>query len=517
MEIQKYGWVCGPAAVLLSFIIILPILWFGFGADHGLFAYCVWVWRQFGLVPYKDTFNQSFPGIFLITYFVQATMGESITAFRVFDLFWQTATVIIIYFSAASIFKNRLAGFMGSVLYAIFYLNLGPWHTGQRDDFFLLLYLLGMWLLIRGKGRREIPCSIITGLLIGFAFLIKPVAAGVVLVLLALIALTMESKFRSALAYVGGCAAPSLAVILYYWHLNGLGDLYNSLFYFTGKVYLDYQLDGWPKVLAGIFMTKNLRTNLFIGLGAILLIPLRKRIGAKENKCLFWLLLILLASYAGYFFQAKYSYNFYYHEAPVWGLLCVMAGGGWAFFINFVNHRTGYSNSAKTAAICGMLILFSILSMRPYHAKLILKALGSWPKAGQDLYSYQHNCQEAARYIRNSSAPDDKLQVWGGEAFINFLARRRAPTRFASTLHLIPFRPGPGSLSPLQKKWGAELLAGMETDPPLYFFVARLPYFDNPDISITLKEDYPEIWDFVRNNYRLVNTISGAEIYLRAK
>jgi len=510
MEKQKSGWIYGLAAVSISFLILQTLFWYGFGADQGFFSYCAWVWRQFGQKPYIDIFDQAYPGIFFIHYLIQATLGESITAFRIFDLAWQTATATMIYLVVASVFRNRLAGFLGAIFYAIYYIGLGPWNTGQRDGFFLLLYLLSFRLFIPRKEGRDIPHSALAGILIGFAVLIKPVAALAALVFLLLSIKTTKSKFLSALAFAGGCCTPLIAVIFYYWRLGGLRDLYLSLFYFTSKVYVDYELIDRPTLLAGVFMIPSVRFHIIILLGAALLIPLRKRIAREKESRLSWLLLILLAAYAGYFSQAKY---FYYHQAPVWGTLCLMAGAGWALLIDFLNMRLAAFGKAKTAVFSAMLILLSILTMDESNTIRLRKAFLLGPNKGRYIYPYHSACRHAAKYIELHSGPQDKVQVWGGEAAVNFYARRKCPSRFPTTLNLIPFRPGPQYLAAIQRELGQELLNSIRKDPPLYFIVSRNPYFYNEEVATALIQDYPELWQLLETNYRHEKTIEVLEIY----
>jgi len=65
----------------------------------------------------------------------------------------------------------------------------------------------------------------------------------------------------------------------------------------------------------------------------------------------------------------------------------------------------------------------------------------------------------------------------------------------------------------MQKGLGEELLSEMKKDPPLFFIMARLPYFQNADISKVLIEDYPQMRDFLEANYVHVQTINRFEIY----
>jgi hypothetical protein len=500
---------------MLSFLILLSLLWYGFGGDQSWFSYCAWVWRTFGQPPYIAEFEQNFPGVFIIHYFVQATLGESMTAFRVFDLAWQTATALSIYLVATRIFKNPLAGLLSALLYSVYYVNLGLWHTGERDGFLLLLYLSSFLLLTRkGKERPGIFAASLCGLLLGFGFLVKPVAAMVGAVFAGLILKSCRSKLFSLLTFLASAALPFVACLIYYWRLGGLHDFLNGILFFNYNIYLDYGLSGFAGLLNGLVMRDYLLSNLVILSGAILLLLLRKNIPDSSGGYVIWLLLILAGSYAGYLFQAKYAYHFYYHQAPVWGALCVFAGAGWALGIDLINAKWKSYRAARTAIFAAAVIGCSVGLMRPEIRSYLAKALRHSPDDGRYQAPYYLYNRQVADYVQKRTGPEDRVQVWGGELGINYFSRRRAPSRFANTLHLVPFRPGRESLSPMQKQYGAELLASLEKTPPAYFIVSVLPYIKIDNCKTVLVQDYPELWQFVMNNYLLEKNVAGyVEIY----
>jgi len=163
------------------------------------------------------------------------------------------------------------------------------------------------------------------------------------------------------------------------------------------------------------------------------------------------------------------------------------------------------------ALTAGALILASAALINSDYRGLISEAVRFWPGRGQDQYLYQKVCREAADYVRLNSAPEDKLQVWGAETIINFFAQRRAPSRMPYTLYLVPLRPG--AVSPLQKELSRELLRQMQADPPRFFIVTRLPYFENEDLGKVLANDYPGLRGFIEANYLHDHNVSRFEIY----
>ena len=499
-------------SVLVSFILLLPVLWFGFGADHGIFSYAVWVWRKFGMAPYAFCFDQAFPGIFLIHYFVQAFIGESVTAFRIFDLAWQTAAGLVIFLVACSTFKDRWAGFMASAFYAVCYVKLGPWDSGQRDGFFTLLYLLSLWLFMRGgKMRADVFSAILAGLLIGFAFLLKPTAALLALIFLALIFRSAKSKLTASIAFIISCGAPSLAVIAYYWRIHALAELYQVLFLFNAKVYSGSMLIPRLVAIKGMLLLRLMPENILIAVGALLAAVLSWKNKNINRSSLFWLALIFLGTYVGYFAQAKYII---YQQAPVWGILCVFAGAGWALLFKILlAKRPGHLNS-KILVLSLVLLAANIALIDKNSRAFLIKGARVSPAEGQKMFGFYKSCSSAADYVRLRTRPEDKVQVWGGEAMINFLARRRSPTRFPQTFPLM-LKPGRGERSVFQKELAAEFLHELQKDPPSYFLVETMshPGFGISSDKEVMVNDYPELWKFITTQYLPENAIDFIEIY----
>jgi hypothetical protein len=73
--------------------------------------------------------------------------------------------------------------------------------------------------------------------------------------------------------------------------------------------------------------------------------------------------------------------------------------------------------------------------------------------------------REVVKYVRSHTRPGDKLLVWGYETVINFLADRRAPSRFAvdRILCLDEF--------PRRAAWREEFMASLRSTPPAYILV----------------------------------------------
>jgi hypothetical protein len=477
------------ATILLSLLLLAPTLWFGFGPDQGLHAYGGWALRHYHLAPYVGCFDHNFPGIFFLHYLVQGIFGETMTAFRLADLLWETATAAVIYVICVDIFKDRFVGFLSAALYAVYYVKLGPWHTGQRDGMMSLLCLGGFLLILKSRS------SALAGLLFGCAFLLKPTA----LLTAAVIGsyLLMKRRILAAVAFAGAFALPTLAVILYYLHINALRELFEATITFNSAVYSGASdLPMWVRVESALMMNFWYR-NLLVLAGILLLMRRHGRAALKNS---LWLIGVFAAVFLGYLAQGKF---YPYQQAPVWAILCIFAAVGWACLFKARAARIVLAASIIAVSLC--------LGPDPMAGNVFKMT----PSEGQLAPPYTRTCMAAAKYLDDKTAATDKVQVWGGEALINFLAKRGCPSRFPSTLSLI-FRPGKNRRSETQRKFGNEILRSVSSSPPPYFVVCNEfhPSFGIASDREILESDYPALNAFITSHYELDTEMGGfAAIY----
>jgi len=509
IEKSDWGWFLG--AVSLSVLILLPTLWYGFGADHGLFSYGAWRWRKFGELPYVGIFDHNFPGIFLICYFIQETLGESVIAFRAFDLVWQICTALTIYKICVSVFRNYRAGLLAVILYGFFYLKLGPWDSGQRDGFLLLFYLLGFD-LIRGTkdGDENFIRILLAGLLIGFALLVKPVAGLIGLVLMGMV---WKSGTRLKLVHIFCFALmmflPFLLVLGYYWLLGHIQELHQALFVFS-RIYLGVLFMPMIVRIARMLLLEIFLRNPLILIGLLLyLFSWRLRRGNSQS--LDWRLKIFaLGIYLSYLSQGKF---FHYHQIPVFGLLSIFAGMGYAEVLAVIEERWKVKQRVAILVMGGVLFLEPLV-ITPEIAQFFIRSLRVRPSQAHQLYPFQRVCSITADYIKSRTQPDDKVQVWGGEALINYLARRNSPTRFPSTLYM-EILSRTNSHPELEKELTGEFLRALKSNPPVYFLVETLSHkgFGIDSDKQALIKGFPQIYQFLNEHYYLEAKIDFVECW----
>jgi len=74
---------------------------------------------------------------------------------------------------------------------------------------------------------------------------------------------------------------------------------------------------------------------------------------------------------------------------------------------------------------------------------------------------------EVAEYMRERTAPDDLIWVWGNHSIMYYWADRRAPTRFIFNSPLMAVI-GPNDYQP---RWKEEVLAALYANPPTYIVI----------------------------------------------
>jgi hypothetical protein len=122
---------------------------------------------------------------------------------------------------------------------------------------------------------------------------------------------------------------------------------------------------------------------------------------------------------------------------------------------------------------------------------------------------------DVAEYVRSRTRPDERIQVWGYEPLVYFLAERYAASRFQATHPLVMRVPGE-AITPMQQRWRAEFLADVSEQRPRYVVVVREDnwwWAPGEQTSQQLLEDFPGWKRFIDDHYVLEHTVGRFLIY----
>ncbi len=176
------------AILVVAVVLLSPLLGFRFERDQSHFAWVASLWLQ-GELPYVDMFSHQWPGQFLIYLLIFKVVGVTEQAVMAVDLAIHAFAAVSLA-AIVSCISRSVFGLVAAMLYAIYYVQMGPWMVANRETYQVALLLPGMWWLIAASPRKRVLDDVVAllyGVALGLVFLIKS-TAGLALVAIAWIA-----------------------------------------------------------------------------------------------------------------------------------------------------------------------------------------------------------------------------------------------------------------------------------------------------------------------------------------
>jgi hypothetical protein len=188
--------------------------------DAPLMHYVAWLIQR-GAVPYRDVFDMNAPGVYLVHLGVMRALGAGSVAWRLFDLGWLAATVLLLAWYARPF--GAVPAAVAGLLFAVYHLAGGPWLAGQRDFLLCPLLLAGLALVASAAGPAPLAAA---GLAVGAAGTLKPPALLFLPMLAGAAAIIAgrrgRSWWRAGLAVLAGGAVVPLGCLAWLAWTGGL-------------------------------------------------------------------------------------------------------------------------------------------------------------------------------------------------------------------------------------------------------------------------------------------------------
>jgi hypothetical protein len=173
---HRLAWIAWLAVAVAVFGIALAVrirlLTMPLERDEGEYAYAGQLMLE-GIVPYKLVYNMKFPGTYGAYALIMSIFGQTITAIHVGLLIVNAATVWLIFLLGRRL-VDPIAGLSAAASYAV--LSLSPSVLGlaaHATHFVVLPVVAGTLLLLIRSARRVLGRVFLSGLLFGFAVLMK--------------------------------------------------------------------------------------------------------------------------------------------------------------------------------------------------------------------------------------------------------------------------------------------------------------------------------------------------------
>ncbi len=511
---------------------------FPFGRDQGIHAFIADA-ALHGRVVYRDVFNVKPPLTTLVHALALLLFGHSMTSIRLLDLFWTLATALVLAALAARIFGNRWVGAVAGALYPLLYYPFGYWHTAQTDGWLNLPLAAALLLILqfesRGLQSATFPRARLffwPGLFIALATLLKYTAA-IALPLLAIIfvlpfvARGLRFSFRLrlilwlGLGFATGIAACGLLLLA----TGALPAFIQSQFgLMPAYVALGPTESLFRRFSQQLLTTPCLRNVGIVGLIGIIatfvffLLRHRSPFSAQTTGFSFQLAIVIgwfVTALVSVFAQAKF---FEYHYLPLLGVVAVLGAGVVALFLPWLRRLPVVVNLGLGLVLAAGAALAT--GYGPRFANLAQVAGGQvslrqyWDSGRHDSgsdFSLREDLA-LADYIAANTDPTDRIFIWGYEPLVYFVARRWPVSRFIYNFPLV--------VSWRTADFRSELVAALAATPPRLMVVAHgdaTPWVMGHDKdSYASLLEFPELLDFIRNNYFFATSVERFDILFRA-
>ena len=444
------------------------------GVDQGLFA-CFTRWVPRGWLPYRDLFDSK-PPLFLYSYALASLVpGDVVHAI------WAVQAAILL---AALFVASRLGARVGSrwtgvAFAAALFVGLwspawgGFWSRGQAEELLVLPMLGSAWLAWGAVERPALAAW--AGVLAGVCglFKIPSMAIGGAWIVTWALTVPRAGALRRVALLAGGAAAPWLLAFAWFGAHGALSDLVTGAFVYH-RYNVAFIAPPWLDVVEDFTATLVGRAPLLVAAAAMGLYAMAERDARALRWVAPWLALTMLAVVL----QRQLADYHYLLAMPA---LALAAGYG---VVDRVERARSAGAAPRARAIAGgMLVALAALLVReatgwaraygpdaaaltgamPRDAYLRRIQPGSFSMATEE---------EAARYVRDHTAPADGVLVWGLSPGLYALADRHPCTRY-------PFHKILMTDAPLSRMWPgleqrrAELLDRLRADPPAYVLVGR--------------------------------------------
>lgn len=417
--------------------------------DPMIFQYTAWAVRH-GDVLYRDIFDVNGPLITLMHIAVQALVGESAYGLRCVDLLAHTlvftvvgATVVDAIDQDVTQRHTRGPRVIWSLITIVTllstYFAFNFWDTAQRDGLYFLCTLSSAALQTTSLARARPRWMLIAGVLSGITWLGKPTFIVFSLLQGLVIAWTEPSwraRFTTAGRWLTGCTLGALLIALVSTSIADLHAWFRLLLHDVPTVY---------RYLATVDAATQWRSLrglcALLGIvGAAILLGLVRAQRLPSRALILGLL--PLPAIVNIAIQSK---GYFYHHEPLWSSVALQ----WTLILAHLWSAQRRTRSVRVAGVLLALMLaaLTLIAVRtsmyfPLDAMLDEDhPAASDPTVLLQLFS-QGDSQlfdelNAGQHLAATTEPTDRIQVFGMDPSVLFIAHRKSATPYIYSFDLV--------------------------------------------------------------------------------
>jgi len=503
-----------------SLILGAVSLIYPFGRDQGVFAFMADSLLS-GRVMYRDVLDIKPPLTPFVHVLALLLFGHSMTAIRILDLIWTSATALVLCAFARRAFRSDLLGAIAGGLYPYFYVPLGFWTTAQTDGWLNLPVAgaLALFLVAQERETRRARLFLLgTGLCCGLAVLFKYTVGALPLLLTLVLLVGRRANLRDAAASAAwlllGVLMPLLLcaiALLAYGAMPAFVENQFGLVPAYARIAVAHGLFGYVTgFVHGFTSHPGLRLPaIALAAGAVTGLLLYRR--RPDWRVGLLLAAAWLAVAAGSTFsQGKF---FVYHYLPLLPAAAVGAALTAGLLLTKLKRGrvlAGTTLAALLFVVAGFPARFEaslrILSGRQTARD---KWVGDPQYEGSD-FSLRDDI-ELADYLREFTSPHDRVFIWGFEPAVYFLARRNTVTRFIDNVPMV--------VEYERQRYRAEFIEAFAREPAEVFIVE---HGDSIPEATGVRNDsygallgFPELVELLRMDYHAETRVGRFDVLRR--
>jgi len=441
------------------------------GIDQGLFA-CFARWVPRGWLPYRDLFDSK-PPLFLYWWACSALVpGDVVRAAWWWEGIWLALTLVAAYAVGARV-GGRAVGLGAAVLLFVGLWSPawgGFWSRAQAEEALALPMLGSAWLAWRALDRA--PLAFACGVLVGVCGLFKIPSMAIALswAVTWVACVPARDALARALRMIAGVLVPWALAFAWFAAHHAAGSFVEGVFVYQ-RYNAAFIAPPWGFVLQRFGGTMLSDATLLVAAGAIGVVRLARRRAREAH----WLASWIVATMAAIVLQRQMSAG--YHYLLVVPALAVAGGYGVAELVAAL--RDSEARALGGAGLVALAIL-ALPEARSWWHAYAPDAACLTGRLSRDAYLRaiqpggfsMVDEEEAARWLRDRTAPSDGILVWALSPGVYALADRHPVTRYA--FHKILMTDAPLSrMWPGLDRRRARLMEGLRADPPKYVLVGR--------------------------------------------
>lgn len=497
---EKIGLILLVCLMAVVWVIRSKFLSIPFERDEGAYGYYGKLLLE-GKIPYKDFYEQKFPGIFYFYGFMVGVFGDTVEGLHTGFIFLNIATMTLIYFAARYLF-SPFAGVISAATFA--FVSMAPFLSGftvQSEHGVAFFTSLGLFFYAMMRVKQKWFYTFLMGIAFGLAFMVKTsgiffVFWGGLMILLDFFLSGEKKKFKDLIASVAIYGGGVLVFIVLLFLIIAMKDSFDEMIFWTYEIPKNY-VGKIPFAMGMDFLKSNgnaiVTEYMFFWVHAVLAVfvclikPISNRTKAFGISLLFCSFMTVV--------PGLYFYGHYWIQT-VPGL-SMLAGLTYYSVITVAQHFNLKANTVKYVYL-GIFALFTFAHassfagyyFTPDYDAILRGVYGNNPFP---------ESMVIGDYINANSKPEDGIVLMGSEPQIYFYTKKKCPSRHAYFAALV-------NNVPQHKEWQREFVRDVEKAAPRYFV------FFNHGISLFVQPNTDQyIFDwakkYVNDNYKMVGIV----------